>query len=206
MVARQPALTKEEWIQYIQTLADRIKPHLNSLTLQTIADVGILWDDFGRHSLCRYNIGNQPHLSQRGIFPPEDERISTYKYFYAKDDVEKENPIRLIQRLWCLSRQGEWMTIEVRSDVTYEDVNIHKHQHRLIPTSVEVLPAVLNAEFFKFTGLSPKRFWYRFAESIETLLDKRRLVLAEVVRLAHTIKQDKFQLSLILGGELKYGD
>lgn len=205
-MVRQHALTNDEWIQYIQTLAERIKLSLNFLTLKPLGNIGILWDDFGRHSLCGYSIGNQSNLSQRGIFPPEDDRISVNEFFYEEGDVEKKSPTRIIQRLWGLSRQGEWMTIEVRSDITYEDVDIHKHQRRFIPTSVEVLPAVLNEKFFKFTGLTPKKFWYLFKESIITLLNKRRLVLAEVDRLLSSIRLDEHQLSLIPGGKLKYGE
>jgi hypothetical protein len=205
-MVRQNALTDEEWIEYIKVQAGRVKPLLNNLTLKTLNCIGIIYDDFGRHELHGYNIGNYPDLNCQGIFPPEDDRISKNHFFYADDEVGKSIPVRVIQRLWGFGRDAEWMAIEVRSSVTYEAHGEHPRLSRCIPTSFEILPAKLNKVFFEFVGLTPKQFWYLFTESIETLLKKRQELQERISKLESAIRLDKFQLSILPDGDIGIRD
>ena len=202
-MVRQKSLTDKEWIEYIETQARRVKPLLNNLTLKTLSCVGIIYDDFGRHELHGYNIGNHPALNCQGIFPPEDERVSKNEFFYADDAVTLT---RVVQRLWGFSRDAEWMAIEVRSNVTYEAHAGHSRLSRCIPTSFEILPVKLNKDFFKFVGLTPKKFWYLFTESIETLLKKRQELQERISKFESAIRLDKFQLGILPDGALGIRD
>lgn len=200
-MVRQNALTNEEWTEYIRIQAERITPHLNTLTLSSLGHVGVLFDDFGRHTLksC-YSQTNTPLcLLDHGIYPPEDERVSVNEFFYEDGDIDKKTPIRVIQRLWAFGRNADWITIEVRSDISYESHGEHHGLRRLRPTLVD--PHIVELDdVLKFTGLTPKALWYDFTASIEILLNRRKEFLFRVLEIEKAIKQDKFQLEQIPDG------
>jgi hypothetical protein len=65
---------------------------------------------------------------------------------------------------------------------------------------VGVTSAQLNDDFFKFVGLTPKQFYYRFSDSIRELLKKRKEFLFEVLEMEKSIARQEFMLEQIPGG------
>ncbi len=211
-MVRQNAMTNEEWIMTIETLADAIRPHMNNLTLKSLVDVRIIFDDYGRHSLEKYRMGTYNicydpgcTVMVRAIYPPEDDRISVNDFRYSDDDIEPKMPISQVQRLWGFSKTGQWLRIEVRSDITNEVVPPHINR-RCTPKFVSIMCAELNDAFWKFTSLTPKKFYYLFAASIKILLDKRREILSEVLELDTFMRQIEFRLAEFPDSASKFGE
>jgi hypothetical protein len=204
-LARQHALTNEEWIKMIRVQAFEIGKNLNNLTLKTLGELGIIFDDYGRHALrdnsgkCGFARGYEPSRQFRAIYPLEDDKISVNEFTYDNNDSQNNKPIGVIQRLWGYSGSKSWVTIEVRSDITY--LNQHPHVNtRWAPKLVGVTSAQLNDDFFKFVGLTPKQFYYRFSDSIRELLKKRKEFLFEVLEMEKSIARQEFMLEQIPGG------
>jgi hypothetical protein len=205
ILVRQNPITTAEWVDLIKFEAEKVRPLLNKLTLSTLRTTGILWDDYsGTHSLNekmkKYEvlfIGAGPDF--QAIFPPEDERVSSNEFSYLAEDTSRERPIYVVQKLWALTRAFEWVTIEVRSELSYIEDPPHINRF-CTPKEVEVKPACLDGSFWEFTGLTPKKFFYRFLDSIECVLRKREEFWRELAQFGIALKHSKSQLSLIPGG------
>jgi hypothetical protein len=199
-LARQYALSDREWIELIKVQAAGIGKNLHNLTLKPLGELRIIFDDYGRHSLrdnsgkCGFARGYESFRNIRGIYPPEDDRISVNEFIYAGSDTQNSKPIGVIQRLWGFSESKSWFIVEVRSDITY--VNQHPHlNRRWVPKQVEVEGVELDDKFFKFIGLTPRKFWHLFTCSLEQVLKKRREYLNDVLEMEGFIRETRFRLN-----------
>lgn len=111
ILARQNALTEEEWQKLFEARLEMIKPHLRDMTLKSIGDLAIVKDYFGDHALKRDNPDIDRFdcfdLETRGFFPSH---VTSTEYLQREDSGYTT---AYILKMWGFTRNNEWIIIEV---------------------------------------------------------------------------------------------
>ena len=200
ILARQNAITKEEWIKMIQARTEMLKPHFHDLTLRPLEDLSIIYDDYGLHKLKDYSHEKSTNVGwsfdMRGIYPLEDEKFSSNTFLFSAMDRWQNSPISTTQKFWALNRDCSWVTIQINSDIANENDGMHVNR-RCTPKEVICNLTELDDSFWIFVKRTPRQIWQRLGDAIKELAQKRRERVVPIFEIEEAIKIEEYLFNFV---------
>jgi len=166
------ALHETDWLKLVEARLEMIKPHLRDMTLKSLGDIRIINDDFGFHDLNRDKpkvSGEKFNLATRGIFPNNDIWAGT-----AIEEYDREggtSATAATYRSWGLTRDGEWIMIEVFSTNKHKRYRYERRAEQV--KTVKIEESTL-ADACVFCKRSPQDIWKRLGEIVKKWAEHRK--------------------------------
>lgn len=199
ILARRNALTEEDWQRLVEARLEMIRPHLQDVILKTLGDIRMIRDYFGTHDLKRDGPqvdGGKFSLATQGIFPNDDSWASVASVEYDRDS--SMSATATTHRLWGLTRDGEWIVIEVYSTIGQEP---YKYEGRTEEVqrakTVKIRPSTL-AAVCVFCKRSPQDIWKRLGEIVKEWAGHRKNLYEDVRDLEEEVLREEAVLGLVL--------
>jgi len=199
ILARRDSLTEQDWVMLVGARLDMIQPHLRDMTLKTIGDIRMIHDYFGTHDLRRDQPevnGGKFNLDTRGIFPNDDSWAGV-----ASVEHERGNgwsAIATTHKFWGLTRDGEWIAIEVYSTIGLEPYKYRGRTEQVQRVkTVKIEPSTL-VDVCVFCKRSPKDIWKRLGEIIKLWANHRRNLYDDARHLEEKVLREEAVIELIL--------
>ncbi len=119
LLARQNALTENDWHELVELRLKMLKPYLRDMSLETIGDLNIVNDYFKSHAIIddtpEVEGDSKFNLDTRAIFPTHDNfsahGLSANREYTGHD--ESGYATIVTEKFWGITRNCEWITIEV---------------------------------------------------------------------------------------------
>lgn len=202
ILARRDPLTEEEWQDLIAARLDALKPHLRHMTLRPLGEIQMIHDYFGTHGLGQGNPivthrGGMLDLEMRGIFPNDENwaNVASRKETHEKDDF---STTFTTHRFWGLTRQGQWIAIEVQSTTT---VGHFKEGRRATYTKQKANTVYIEtlrlAEIPAFCSRSLRDIWNRLGEVAKEWAKHRKDLYEKALRLEETVLREEALLGIV---------
>ncbi len=184
LLARRDALTEADWYAMVNTRVSMLKPHLRDMTLKSIGDIQLSTPRGSLHSLKMDNPKQYGKfsLSTRGIF----QRENSFRSIPSNREI-------LHHRLWCLTREVEWLTIEVGSIYVDEITRLEaflKFENIQIETSN--LKKVCH-----FCKCTPEKIWSDLGEAVKEWAGHRKALYEDARRLEEDVLHEEAVLAFV---------
>jgi hypothetical protein len=201
ILARREALTEQEWQSLVEVRLKMIKPHFRDMTLKTLGDIQMIHDYFGTHDLKR----DEPEVNEgkfglatRGIFPNDDSwsGVASAEYHRGGDD----SVIATTYKLWGLTRDGEWIKIEVYSTTSQEPYKYEGRTEKVQRVkTIKIEPSTL-AEICLYCNCSSQNIWKRLGEIVKKWVEHRKSLYESARDLEEEILQEEAVFELVPKG------
>ena len=223
ILARQNALTEDDWFNLIGGRRALLEPYLRNITLKALGDLKIIYDDEtgsgagygrmlrdgglavvqGKHGefldTCAPTMNSDFPLDTRGIFPDDDVYYGEhFKYnFREKGETEAVGEIKF----WGLTRNNEWIVVEVKIKKYSTQSRIPDDHSDPLGQRAEVEKVWVRKsnprEICAICKITPKWMWLRLGTvGKEWALHRQRLLL-KAEQLAEVIKCEEMILGVI---------
>lgn len=178
LLARQEKLTPEDWYSLLESRRQLLADYAREMPLGSIGELnqvngfhvdvtlGGIWSDPG--FICKYEgVGERERLREKAFFPvrPMHTRCADL----------------LITRWWALTRNGQWLLIEVE----YLDGKIILRVSKSTPEDMLVKCAV-----------TPSQMFYRLAEYVTEWRKRREILLEAANSVAYIVRAEHQMLEL----------
>lgn len=185
-LARRSELTEQTWFELLEQRRSIVKDYLRDMTLKSIEDVRFLDDDSGAQSIrsrspIRFWIGHLGDIrftqETRGLFPNDKTSggIATIEYHpTSKNELDKRTDERpstpSTHRFWGLTRNNEWIGIEVEVIMEYEGHN------RVVKPECLTVNEYPVEELCLFAQRTPRQLWLRLGEAVRQWAEHRKIL------------------------------
>lgn len=208
-LARREPLSHEDWYVLIETRRKLIEPYMRSMTLDTIEDLKLVQDYFGKSNLrkfstrARITTTGEYTLETRCIFPGQRDAVrSSVEYDHYATLPEGYRPTfgapRGTARTWGLTRNGSWLLIEAnffRHEVQYKYPDRFEESVDIDAVTVsETTPeAIVTSCRYKH----PREIFDALGSAVRAWRQHRAHLLAEAKNLEETLDRENALLSII---------
>lgn len=207
-LARRTRITDADWLELLQERADALKESLRSMTLRQLDEIKFIHDYFHEHGLRKDNprlisADDRFSIDMRGIFPSDRSwgSVSHTTHHRASPDLEPNRcaprVIAMTERFWGLSRNGEWVGIEVyvaHSEEPYKNPGRTERVARAQTVSIHEYPL---AELCEFSQRHPRVIWDRLGEAVDEWVRHRQALLDEAERIQELFNHESSLLNTI---------
>ena len=225
ILARQNALTKEDWFILLEERRKLLAPHLREMSLKALCDLTIVCGARGRRrplrmggvverftkdipyrsyvEECALDIvieGNSSfNFETRGIFPDDD---VYYRGHFKSDFIRASGKVEAVGetvRFWGLTRNNKWITVETTIRFISQPRDPRYDENFEDTPEVERLTIHEStpAEICQFCGVTPRWLWQRLGDAVHTWATHRKLLLSQAEALNGTIRQEETLVNII---------
>ena len=178
------------------------------MTLKTLGDLDMIHDYSHTHNLRRdkpeviYRGQGEPHdlsLDTRGIFPSDDNwaGVSGNTEYHREGGRDIGDVFATTYKIWGLTRDGEWLAIEVYATRAYEPYKYEGRTElveRVKTIWVEEVPFPMVCQFSKRT---PQEIWTRLGEVVKKWAEHREHLFDQANGLAKTVQVEESLVKLL---------
>jgi len=189
-LARRSELTEEDWFELLERRRNIVKEHLRDMTLKPIEDVRFFHDYFGGQSIRTRGPLNEfiprfgpPRFTQetRALFPDDSNwaGVSTIEHHRTSESAahEKTGGYSIApetHRFWGLTRNNEWIGIQVHVEMTYEPYKRHDRFEQVArPKELKINEYPIK-ELCCFVKKPPRSLWLRLGEAMKQWAEHRK--------------------------------
>lgn len=195
ILARQSALTEEEWHKLFELRLNMIRPHLRDMSLKPIGDLTIIDDYFGNHSLKKdlpeVVGGEKFDLDTRGFFPSH---VTSTDYL-ERDELRYAKTYE--HKLWGYTRNNEWIIIKVHVTASLEPYKYHGRTERVAcARNVAIYESSLE-EILMFSQKTYQYFWEQLSIVIKKWAQDRKQFYEVAHRLELQVEHEERLLEYI---------
>lgn len=207
-LVRKDGLTKDEWNRILEDLRKRIKPFLDTVTLEAVGDIRLsganqapkirghrIGDDFNWAGL------KLAHGSpQTSTYKGEKilEILNMRGFFFLGDTVESAQ--QYVRNIWGLNRTGLWVwgciTVDHPRD-SFADCHYQKALNIELDFSS---PDLIVSQSYKFEGgenANYRRMWIDLLRAFDVIVDERRDKYEKVLQLQRELEKESFLIRYI---------
>lgn len=187
-LARRTRITDADWLELLQERANALKGSLHDMTLRPLDDIKFMHDYFHEHALKKdkprlISPDRRFSLDMRGIFPSDRSwgKVASTTYHRASPDLEPNRcaprVIGSTERFWGLSRNGEWVGIEVYVAHLEEPYKTPGRTEKVVRAQTVSIVEYPLSELCGFAQRSPRAIWDRLGEVVDDWVKHRQLLL-----------------------------
>lgn len=195
LLARRDKITDDEWYVLLQARVRDLEDHLRSMSLKPLGELKMLKDYFHAHDLNRdqpdvESVNWSGHgLKTRGIFPSDKSWAGIAKTEHERDALERV--VASKHKLWGLTRDAEWIAIEVDT-ITYMEEYKRSGRFEEVQRAKKVkITRSTPIDLCKFCEVTYKKIWLRLGEVIKDWAEHRKQLYEDAFGLQMVVEQEE---------------
>ena len=200
ILARQDALTEDDWYKLVEIRQAMLTPLLREMTLKELGAVKMINDYFGTHDLRRDNpeiVGGRFDLTLRGIFPDDSSYAGIAHIDHVGRDMKTQYATKSVHRFWGLTRNNEWVTIEVHTSTSNEP---YKYAGRTEKVQKALKVIILEKDIRGVCAIRvchPKAIWERLGGIVKEWVRHREYLYSQVTELTNQFETEEILVKLL---------